>query len=467
MPTHVESSRGADDARARRPGIRAASALVSVLVVAFTLSVGGVVLLVLLATSLRTGAEESVRVRATEAALLVVEQGAGALDDPAARHLTAAGPLQLVDPAREGAEAVVFSSFSSWDTPLSPLVPAPGQVQVRTPVAVPQADDAFSLVAQGLVLDGQPYVLLVAGRMSWVDDVLRLDAALTLLAVPVLSLLSGWAVWILVGRTLRPVEQIRTTVEEIGATDLATRVPVPPADDEIGRLAATMNAMLDRIEQAQRSQQRFVADASHELRSPVAAIGAGLEIVSARPEEAPQVLPLLETETRRLGQLTDGLLLLARADAGTLRHRRVDVDVDDLVDAEAIRLRSSQDLRVETHLEAGRVLGDPDELHRALRNLVDNAVRHARSRIGLTVSRIDGEVVLHVDDDGPGIPEADRERVFERFTRLDAARGRSYGGAGLGLAIVDGIVTAHGGEVTAGESPWAGARFTVRLPAAG
>lgn len=439
----------------------------SVLAVAFTLSVGGVVLLVLLATSLRTGAEEAVRVRATEAALLVVEQGAGSLDDPAARHLTAAGPLQLVDPAREGTEAVVFSSFSTWDTPLSPLVPAPGQVQVRTPVGVPQADDAFSVVAQGIVLDGQPYVLLVAGRMSWVEDVLRLDATLTLLAIPVLSLLSGWAVWILVGRTLRPVEQIRTTVEEIGAKDLATRVPVPPADDEIGRLAATMNAMLDRIEQSQRSQQRFVADASHELRSPVAAIGAGLEIVGARPEEASQVLPLLQTETRRLAQLTDGLLLLARADAGTLRHRRVDVDVDDLVGAEAARLRSSGDLRVEAHLEAGRVLGDPDELHRVVRNLVDNAVRHARSRIGMSVSRIDGEVVLHVDDDGSGIPEADRERVFERFTRLDAARGRSNGGAGLGLAIVDGIVTAHGGEVIAEESPWDGARFTVRLPAAG
>lgn len=463
MAPATESSARAGRGR-RRLGIRGESALTAILVVAFALSIGGVAMIILLGINLRDGVEQTVRQRAAEATRLVALQGIEVLDSRSARHLTAAGPLQLVDPTRSGAESVVFSSFSTWNTPLVDLEPLPGQVEVLTPTRVPHSDESYSVVARGVQLEGRSYVVLVAGRLAWVEEVLRADAALTLLAVPVLALLGGAAVWLLVGRTLRPVEEIRSAVEGMRPTDLAGRVPEPPTADEIGRLARTMNAMLDRVERSQLSQQRFVADASHELRSPVAALEAGLEILDQHPEQAPGVLPLLRTETRQLARLTDDLLLLARADAGTLRHRRVDVDVDDLVGAEVARLRSAGDLQVEARIQAARVLGDPDELHRMLRNLVDNAARHARHRIGLATLAADGHVLVHIDDDGPGIPEQDRLRVFERFIRLDSSRGRACGGAGLGLAIVHGIVTAHGGTVSVEDSPWGGARFTVRLP---
>lgn len=320
------------------------------------------------------------------------------------------------------------------------------------------------VVARGVSTEDRPYVVLTVGSLRSVERALRQDAVSLLVEVPLLAMLGGWAVWLLVGRTLRPVEEIRTAVEEISVVDLHRRVPVPPGQDEVSRLATTMNAMLTRIEQAQTGQARFVADASHELRSPVAALGAGLELLEHRPEQLPDVLPLLRSETQHLAGLTEGLLLLARADAGTLRSRRVDVDMDDIVGAEVVRLRTSGRGQVEAHLTAGRVLGDPDELRRAVRNLVDNASGFARERLGLSVVREGDEVVVRVDDDGPGIPVEERSRVFDRFVRLDPARGRRHGGAGLGLPIVRGIISAHGGTVTAGESPWGGSRLEVRLP---
>lgn len=475
MPPTADPARPVADARSGdRPatgagasvGIRGQAALVAVVVIALTLFAGGVVSLAVLRSALLGGVEQNLRARAAEAAAVVSAQGLNALAGPEARYLSSGGPLQLVDLSRSGTEAVVFSSFSTWDTPMSPLAPVPGQVLVVRRAEVPHTDERFGIVAEGVEVAGRPYAVVAAGRLVAVERALRQDALSLVIGVPLLSLLGGWAVWLLVGRTLRPVEEIRTAVEEISVVDLQHRVPVPPTRDEVSRLATTMNAMLDRIEHAQASQRRFVADASHELRSPVAALGAGLEIIAERPEEATAVLPLLETETRQLASLTEGLLLLARADAGTLRHRRVDVDVDDIVDAEVVRLRASGAVHVEAQLAAGRVVGDPDELHRVVRNLVDNACRYGRGRLGLSGGREGAEVVVRVDDDGPGIPVEERSRVFERFVRLDPARVREHGGAGLGLSIVHSIVAAHGGSVTAEESPWGGARFTVRLPAA-
>ena len=462
-------ARSADGPAPRRGasvGIREQAALVAVLVIALTLFTGGVIAIVLLGAALSGGMQQTLRGRAAEAASVVSAEGTEALARTEARYLSSGGPIQLVDLSRSGTEAVVYSSFSTWDTPMSPLAPTPGQVLVVRSAGVPHADGRFGFVAQGLEVEGRPYAVVVAGRRVTVERALRQDALSLVIGVPLLSLLGGWAVWLMVGRTLRPVEEIRTAVEEISVVDLQHRVPVPPTRDEVSRLATTMNAMLDRIEHAQASQRRFVADASHELRSPVAALGAGLEILADHPEEAVAVLPLLETETRQLASLTEGLLLLARADAGTLRHRRVDVDVDDIVGAELVRLRASGDVQVEAHLAAGRVVGDPDELHRVVRNLVDNACRYGAGRLGLSVAREATDVVVRVDDDGPGIPVEERSRVFERFVRLDPARVREHGGAGLGLPIVHSIVAAHGGSVTVGESPWGGARFTVRLPAA-
>ncbi|HEY4727774.1 MAG TPA: ATP-binding protein, partial [Actinomycetes bacterium] len=231
--------------------------------------------------------------------------------------------------------------------------------------------------------------------------------------------------------------------------------------------ARTMNRMLGRLEQAQARQRRLVADASHELRSPVAAIRQHAEVALAHPDRTTtaELAATVLAEDLRLQRLAEDLLLLTRADEHTLALHRRPVDLDDLVFDEARRLRASTGLRVDTTaVSAGRVDGDAAGLRRVLRNLGDNAARHAAGRLAFSLAEADGLVLLGVDDDGPGIPEADRRRVLERFVRLDDARARDDGGSGLGLAIVAELATAHGGTVAVAPSALGGARVEVTLP---
>jgi signal transduction histidine kinase len=375
-----------------------------------------------------------------------------------------------------------------------------------------------------------------------------------------------------VGRALRPVEAIRLEAESIGGATIHRRLPEPATDDEIGRLARTMNAMLGRLDRSAQRQREFVSDASHELRSPVAAIRTDLEVALHEGDQAdwPTVARAVLAEEGRLETLLGDLLVLAADDetAATAGHAMVDmarlaadevargrpVPVDLVIDDRpptgpsptnrrtdhpdhsdadadadhASRTGTGGDHRVPTrpavadgatnHADADEpdadqrthprsiVSGDGghgdgggadgvegeggdrpgqdrsgtaalggDELmvegvaarlERALANLVDNAARHADGRVQVAVRRDDDRVKVYVDDDGPGIPAIDRERIFERFTRLDGSRARGKGGAGLGLAVVRSIATRHGGCVWAGASPLGGARFTLDLPAA-
>jgi signal transduction histidine kinase len=244
-------------------------------------------------------------------------------------------------------------------------------------------------------------------------------------------------------------------------------VPEPAGDDEIARLAHTMNEMLGRLEDAIARQQRFVADASHELRSPLTRIRTELEVDLAGSDSADLRAThesMLE-EVVSLQQLVDDLLHLARADAAAGRERTEPVDLDDLVLREARRVRATG--RVEADISgvtAAEVVGDPKQLTRAIRNLVDNAERHAAGRMKLTLAEVDGATLLTVSDDGPGIPAGEHERVFERFGRLDEARTRGTGGTGLGLAITREIIERHGGTITVDSSDRNGARFIVRFP---
>ena len=273
--------------------------------------------------------------------------------------------------------------------------------------------------------------------------------------------------WITVGRALAPVEAIRREVDEISAAQLHRRVPEPATEDEIGRLATTMNRMLARLEDARNSQRRFVSDASHELRSPITTIRQHAEVALAHPDRAnaQELAEVVLIEQQRMQRLVDDLLLLARADE-RIPLARASVDLDDLALEEARRLRSATSVEVDTTgLGAARVHGDVDALRRVLRNLGDNAARHASSRIAIAVAERGGDVLLTVDDDGPGIPESERARVLERFVRIDEARSRDDGGSGLGLAIVDEVVRAHGGAVSISRSPLGGARIGVTLPA--
>jgi signal transduction histidine kinase len=291
-----------------------------------------------------------------------------------------------------------------------------------------------------------------------------------LVVVPVMILLVALAAWYFTGRALRPVEAIRREAEEITGATMDRRVPEPETDDEVGRLARTMNAMLDRLESSSQRQRQFVSDASHELRSPLASIRTNLEVALRHADRAdwPAVAGRALAEDARMEDTVSELLELARLDevAGPAPLDTLpDVDLDELVLDDTVQERR---VPVDTsRVSAGRVHGRREQLTRVVRNLLDNAARHATSSVAVELRAGDDHTIeLTVDDDGPGIPVDDRERVFDRFTRLDDGRARDAGGLGLGLSMVKEITEQHGGTVTVEDAPTGGARLRVRLPAA-
>jgi signal transduction histidine kinase len=313
--------------------------------------------------------------------------------------------------------------------------------------------------------------VLVAGNLDDLSDSTTALAGTLLAAVPMISAVLAGVVWWAVGLALRPVEDIRARVDSISASRLDRRVPEPDAPREIARLARTMNAMLGRLQSSSEQQRRFVADASHELRSPLARMRAELEVDSAHPASADPAATAASVlaETVGVQRLVDDLLLLARGDAGALAvHPQHQVDLDDVVETAVGSLRPSGGPRVDTAgVRPVQVPGDRAQLERLVGNLLDNAVRHARDSVVITLTEeADGTAVLVVADDGPGIAPEDRERVFERFTRLDDARTAAVGGAGLGLAIARDIAERHGGRLGLDGDRSAGARFVLTLPVA-
>jgi signal transduction histidine kinase len=375
-----------------------------------------------------------------------------------ARQLQAGrAPDQLNFPSDPGAGGPPDIILESPDGQLFTL---PG-LRAASPLPTRQ-----SVRAQERVATQQGQVTLIARRsLGEVDRTVHSVTDALLIGVPALVAATALLAWHLAGRALRPVESIRAEAAAITGSTIHRRVPEPDTGDEVGRLAHTMNAMLDRLEESSMRQRQFVSDASHELRSPVAAIRAQLEVALRRGGGAdwPQVARRVLDEDDRLEAAVGELLELARVEEAA--PAPTDVDVDDLVLEEAGRVRP---VPIDTsRVSAGRVTGDPRQLLRLVRNLLDNACGHARSRVAASVATGEGSVWLVVDDDGPGVPVADRERVFDRFTRLDEGRGRAGGGAGLGLAMVRSIAERHGGTVTIDDAPIGGARFVVRLPGDG
>ncbi|PYY34396.1 sensor histidine kinase [Curtobacterium sp. MCPF17_011] len=348
------------------------------------------------------------------------------------------------------------------DTPTRPLDTAE---QSRTR----HDGDRWLLVADDVDLPGGGEGVLVVGApLEDADAAVRTVSVLLLVAVPVVVALMSLVTWFVVGRALRPVDRMRREVDDVEGTNLHARVDEPGSGDEVDRLAATMNRMLGRLEASQQAQRQFVSDASHELRSPLATIRQHAEVARAHPDVTgtADLADVVLDEGARLQELVESLLLLTRVDERG-RDRDRAVDLDDLVFAEASRPRSAQGAAIRVDVSGvapARVSGDDRLLGRVVRNLVDNAVRHAADAVVVALRTDGGGAVLTVDDDGHGVPEADRTRVFERFVRLDEGRARDAGGSGLGLAIVDAVVRGHGGSVTVSAAPGGGARFTVRLP---
>jgi signal transduction histidine kinase len=336
------------------------------------------------------------------------------------------------------------------------------------PVDNPVGDDPLVVVTATRDTPAGPWTVLDARALGSVNDSVADVVRELAIGLPLMLLVVTATSWLLIGWALVPVEAVRREVDEISSTELHRRVADLPGDDGFARLSRTMNRMLGRLEEAQRRQRRLVSDASHELRSPVAALRQQAEVALAFPDRTDSALfgATVLAQSIRLQRLIDDLLLLARADENALLRAGVPVDLDDLVFAEAERLRSTTALRVNTtEVSVGRVDGDLAGLARVLSNLAENAARHARDQVWFALGYRDGRVVLTVDDDGDGIPEPDRERVLERFVRLDEGRTRDTGGSGLGLAIVRELVVAHGGEVRIEDSPHGGARVRLLFPA--
>jgi signal transduction histidine kinase len=326
-------------------------------------------------------------------------------------------------------------------------------------------EDPFLAVA----VAAGPVTVVVARALSDPVDSTMLLVNLLVVGIPVLLAIVGATTWLVVGRSLAPVAAITREVDAISAAELHRRVPEPGSGDEIAALAHTMNRMLGRLQHASASQRRFVSDASHELRTPVATIRHRAEVAQVHPDRTTVagLAGFVQEEAVRLQVLIDDLLLLARVDEAGLVLRRAAVDLDDVVFAEAARLRATTPLRIDVaRVSAGRVVGDQAALRRMVRNLADNAARHATSAVALAVRDEENTVSLLVDDDGPGIPVPERQRVLGRFVRLADARARDEGGTGLGLAIVAEIAAAHGGTFLIADAPLGGARAHVVLPAA-
>ena len=385
-----------------------------------------------------------------------------------------AGLLRAADPDGDGRIDVLTSYGAIVDVRLEGDSP-PRDGPSRGPIVPTATLDAIYFHADGADADDPDLRFMVRSHegvdyvaVAEVGDVLRAVSSIRTFAwagLPVMVAVATLIAWLLTGRALRPVSAITGRVSEISARTLDERVPVPATDDEIADLARTMNLMLDRLEIDDRRLRQFVSDASHELRSPVAVLRSEAE-VALRDPAGTSVAELAEgmlDESTRLGRIVEDLLVLARGEEAAAWGLAA-VDVDEVVFAEAARRRR---LPVDTAaVSAGRVWGSAESVGRVVAHLLDNAARHGASAVWVGLRSEAGQVVLWVDDDGSGIDEADRERVFERFVRLDEARSRDAGGAGIGLAVVAETVGAASGTVEVQAAPAGGARFVVRWPAA-
>lgn len=431
-------------AERRRRSLRTRISAAATLVVAAALVAGALAFYGILSSSIRDAAVRGAEARAEQLAARVDTEGLSAvteLEDDIVQVLDDDGRVVAASEEADG-----------------------GDLPDGEGASVATFDGEPMLVVREDLDDG---ALLLA--VSVEDDQGTLATVALLLAVAVAGVtgLVAAITWWVVGRALRPVARIRAEVDDITADRLDRRVAVPASGDEIAALAGTMNRMLDRLDAAATAQRRFVSDASHELRSPLATIRQHAELAQLHPDatSVDDLAGVVHDEGLRMQELVDALLLLTRLDEQAALREDL-VDLDDLALAEVRRLRAGGATVDGSGIRAARVRGDARLLGQLVRNLADNAARHARSAVAIGVTGRGAEVVLTVDDDGAGVPPDERDHIFERFVRLDEARARDAGGSGLGLAIVRAIAEAEGGGVRVEDSPLGGARFSVVLPAA-
>ncbi len=452
----------------RARSVRSRLTLATTGVVAGGLGVGGVLLLTLLQGMLVGQRDDAARRQARDVAALVTS---GRLPDPVPTSAT--NVVQVVD-----AVGRVRAASPGGDRLVPLLEPGPlARARAGAAVDLPGrrigSDEPLRVVAVPAGPPSDPQTVLLAAPVTDLERGLAAVRLAVAVAVTLLVLASAVLTWLLVGWALRPVERLTQGAAGISGEGSRARLPVPGADDEVRRLAETLNAMLDRVQGSADRQRAFLSDAAHELRSPLASLRTGLEVALLHPRTADWRQTAAEAleDTGRMSRLVDDLLLLARVDetggTGTPGRASPGADLAAVADGVVARARATapDGVRVNrTGAASAAVAVGEDTLTRIVANLVENATADARSRVTVEVSRDGADVVLQVCDDGPGIPAADRDRVFERFSRLDDSRARASGGSGLGLAIVQQLATTARGAVRL-EDGDPGLRAVVRLPA--
>jgi signal transduction histidine kinase len=445
----------------KRLGIPARSATVSAIAVLVALTLAGFVLDLVLYRYLLAGVDDATAGRVRNIVGALHKNSPNDLDHELLTTNQRVIAIQVVGPDGDVVKRV-------GEAPATPLVPVSrfDRTLLRGMSDDVVPGDDMRVSGQRVDTARGEYTVIVGGGSEAVEATARTVALLLACGAPIIVGVAAAASYRLVRQSLQSVDAIRSRVAEISVSDLADRVPIPDSRDEISALAVTMNEMLVRIEAGHRAQQRFVSDASHELRSPLTTIISGLEAAEDHPEllttgfASQTLLP----EAHRMRTLIDDLLLLARADEQRLVMRRDEVSVSELAEAEVARARHGANCTIDTVITPVRVAGDSIAISRVIRNLLENAVRHAASHVEVCVADRGAEVIVAISDDGPGIAPEDRTRAFERFVRLDSDRSRSSGGAGLGLAIVAEVVAAHGGTVTIEGRAERGTTMLVTLP---
>ena len=366
-----------------------------------------------------------------------------------------------------------------------------GNLLARRPIAPPEAfaaalrgdtstitirlgpnDQRFRARVTPVERRGSERVLVVAESLRQVEESVHQVLVLLLLAGPAALGATALGGWWLARKALLPVERMTSKAEEIGIDRLHERIAVPRGRDEIGHLAETLNAMLDRLEQGVEEKHRLVTDASHELRTPLAAMRAELDVSLMADDLSPEAREVLEStreEVHRMSRIVDNLLTLARVDEGRLELLTTRVDLKDAVEGAARPLRTLAEakqvgLRVDG--ESAEARADPQRLHQALTNFIENAIKFTQpgGEVSVTAWRANGEVGVTVRDNGPGVPADARAHIFDRFYRADPARGRKRSGSGLGLAICREIAEAHRGRVWVDSDEGEGSSFSLSLP---
>ena len=436
----------------------------------------GAFLVLKLRSDLRSTIDRDVRSSSDAIVLSYAAQGVVGFREAttaALRHSGAAA--QVLDP-----NGRVLASFGG-DLGQDPLIPRPLQVAALRggwrlhDVDVGDASQPFRVGAEPAPRGGERHLVVVAEPLQSANEAVRKVLVLLLIAGPVVLVVASAAGWVLVRGALDPVDRMRGKAEQVGINQLHERLTAPNPRDQIGRLALTLNAMLDRLEEGVAARRRLIADASHELRTPLAAMRAELDVSlrdSARTPAERATLESVREDVGRMSRTVDNLLTLSLADEGQLELLRKPVDLQALARHAVepmLALAALKGVALSAGGEASATLGDPDRLSQALTNLIENAIKYtaAGGRVTVTSWRGSNEVGVTVTDTGAGIARDALAHVFDRFYREDRSRSRASGGSGLGLAICQEIAVAHGGHVSVQSEPGRGSSFTLALPVAG